>query len=380
MATRILSGIQPTGRLHLGNYLGAVRRWPQTAAGASGAEALFAVVDMHAVSAQHIPAAELTESVHRTAAAVIAAFHTARRPLRGAQVDARRGDASLFVQSSVGGQHAELQWLLACRATMGELERMTQFKDKATSGARRASLGLFAYPTLMAADILLYRATHVPVGNDQQQHLELARKLGERMNAVHGAPLFPDLVPLRPSEASAARVMSLRDPRRKMSKSDVSAAGRIDIADAPDVIVRKIAKAVTDNEAGVTLDPDNRPGVFNLVSILAALRTDEEALRAEVTADASWADVTGNVRSDFSPAMRQIEGEYRNARMGDFKRDVAEAVVESLAPMREEMDRLLADRAHLDAILRAGGLRAREIGEATMDDVKRAVGFAPSVH
>lgn len=251
---RVLSGIQPTGVPHVGNYLGALRQWAALQR-EEGAELMYMVVDLHAMTVPFEPAA-LRRQSRQTAAALMACG-----------VDPRR--SALFKQSEVF-QHAELNWVLGCFCSVGQMRRMTQFKDKSRDSQSGAPLGLFAYPVLQAADILLYRATHVPVGEDQRQHLELCRDVAQRVNDFAGEALFP------PPEAymvrgRGCRVMSLRDPTRKMSKSDAAPASRIDLTDDADAIRRKIARAVTDSEPAVSFDPETRPGVSNLVSLLATL-------------------------------------------------------------------------------------------------------------
>lgn len=329
---RVFSGVQPTANIHLGNYLGAIRRFVDLQ---HEAESLFCVVDLHAVTMPQDPA-ELTRQTREVAAAYLAA---------GIDPDT----AIVFVQSAVPA-HAELAWLLNCVARMGWLERMTQFKDKAGKNAERQSVGLFAYPVLMAADILAYRATHVPVGEDQKQHLELARDIAIRFNQDfgRGADLFPPPEPL--IGGPAARVMSLQDGRRKMSKSDPADTARINLADPPEAVARKIRKARTD-----TLPmPDTvealaeRPEVDNLIGIYAALAgTDKAAVVAE----------------------------FAGQGFGAFKPKLADMAVEALTPLSAGMARYLGDPAELDRILAAGNARAKALAEPVLAQTRQAMGF-----
>ena len=329
---RIFSGVQPTGRgLHLGNYLGALRRFVEIQD--SGADALFCIVDLHAMTVRHDPRA-LRDSVRATTAAFLAAGLDPERSI-------------LFAQSSVR-QHAELAWLLNCTARLGWLDRMTQFKDKAGADAERESLGLYAYPVLMAADILLYGATHVPVGEDQRQHLELARDIAQRFNREHKRDLF--VPPHALVGAAGARVMSLQDPTRKMSKSDPSDLGRIDLTDSADAIRRKIAKAVTD--AGTmpetVADLADRPGLRNLVELHAAL-----------------------ARTDLAAALADLQGQ----RFSDLKRRLTEALVAEIVPIGLRITALADAPDYIERVLDEGTGRAEAIAHATMRQVREACGY-----
>ncbi|MST34959.1 tryptophan--tRNA ligase [Acidimicrobiaceae bacterium USS-CC1] len=332
--TRILSGIQPTGGVHLGNYLGAVRYWVEDQ---RIGESFYCVVDLHALTIPRDPA-ELRQETRAMATLLLAA---------GLDPEA----CTLFVQSHVP-QHTQLSWLLECTASMGELRRMTQFKDKAAKGGEEAArVGLFTYPTLMAADILLYRATHVPVGEDQRQHLELTRDLAERFNTRYG-PVFTVPEATIPPPGRGARIMDLQEPTRKMSKSAESDQGMIGLFDEPKVVERKIKRAVTDTDDGpdaVRFDPDTKPGVANLLQILAA--------------------ATGG-----DPA--EVATGYR--RYGELKAATAEAVIELLRPVQARYRELEADPATVDKILRAGAERAEPVAAATLARAMDAIGLLPA--
>ena len=335
---RVLSGIQPTGSLHLGNYLGAIRNW---VAMQDDYECLYCIVDLHAITQPFDPRA-LADDTREMAAALLAAG-----------IDPAR--SVLFAQSAVRA-HTELAWILNCVARVGWLDRMTQFKDKAAKGGREgASVGLYAYPVLQAADILLYRATHVPVGDDQKQHLELARDIATKFNTDFGVDLFvlPEAVIGGSGSAAgrgAPRVMSLREGTAKMSKSDPSDASRINLTDDADAIAQKIKRAKSDADA-LPSEPaglDDRPEARNLVGIYAAL--------AETNVAAVLADFGGKGFGVFKPALAAL-------------------TVEVLAPIAARFRALQADPAELDRGLAAGADRARAIAEPVMTDVRRAVGF-----
>lgn len=325
---RVLSGIQPSGLLHLGNYIGALS---QFVALQDEAECLFCVVDLHALTVPQDPE-ELREQTRALAALYLAAG-----------IDPHK--AVLFVQSHVP-EHTELGWLLGCLATHGELSRMTQFKDKGR-GQAGASLGLFAYPVLMAADILLYQATHVPVGDDQKQHLELTRDLAVRFNHRYGEtftvpePLIRDV---------GSRIMGLDDPTVKMSKSAKSPNNYIALLDPPDVVRRKIARAVTDSEGEVRYDPQRKPAISNLLTIYHAL--------------------TGR-------PIPELEEAYRHTGYAVFKGDLAEVIVQALAPLQERYRSLRADGRLLDDILAEGARRARALAAQTLAQVKDRMGLLP---
>jgi tryptophanyl-tRNA synthetase len=328
---RVLSGIQPTAdSFHLGNYLGAVRQW---VALQDTHDAFYCVVDLHAITMPHDPA--LLRRRTRIAAA----------QLLGAGLDPDR--CTLFVQSQVP-EHAELAWILSCITGFGEASRMTQFKDKAAKGgSEQASVGLFTYPILQAADILLYQANQVPVGEDQRQHLELTRDLGQRFNHRFGTTfVLPD--PYIP--AAVAKISDLQDPGIKMSKSASSPQGIVDVLDDPAQIRKKIARAVTDAGTEVRADEEAKPGVTNLLRIYSAL--------------------TGET-------IASIEATYGSSGYGKFKKDLAEIVVSAFTPVRERTEKVLADEAGLDRLLEDGAARAGRVARDTMTKVRDRVGFVP---
>jgi len=328
---RIFSGIQPTGNLTLGNYLGAIRNW---AALQDDYECIYCLVDLHAITLFQNPE-ELRRNTREVAAGLLACGIDPKKHI-------------LFNQSQ-NQDHAELAWIFNCVARMGWLNRMTQFKEKAGKNRENASTGLFVYPNLMAADILAYKATHVPVGEDQKQHLELARDIAAKFNNDWEKPdFFPLTEPL--ILGAATRVMSLRDGTKKMSKSDPSDMSRINMTDGPDAIAQKIRKAKTDPEA-LPSEADGlegRPEAQNLVNIYAALRG--------VDVDTALGDVGGKQFSEFKPVLS----------------DVAVSV---LGPIGEEMQRLLQDVAEIDRILCEGAERARAITNPIMREVREVVGF-----
>lgn len=328
---RVYSGVQPSGALHLGNYLGMLK--PAVALQDSY-DCIYCVVDMHAVTVWQDPE-KLADQTREIVAAYIASGIDPERSI-------------IYVQSSVH-QHAQLAWVFNCVARMGWVERMTQFKDKAGKNSERASVGLFTYPVLQAADILLYKGTHVPVGEDQKQHLELTRDIAAKFNLDFNAPgFFPIPEPLIPGPG--ARVMSLRDGAKKMSKSDPSDLSRINLHDDADAIAKKIKKSKTDPEPlPDTIEAlEARPEASNLIGIYASLAGVSKA-----------------------EALAQFAGQG----FGAFKPTLAELAVESLAPVTAEMRRLMADRAEVDRILKRGGEQASDIAAPIMDDVMRIVGF-----
>ncbi len=329
-SVRILSGIQPTAEsFHLGNYLGALRQWPVLA---EGREAFFFVADLHALTVATDPAV-LRERTLRAAAQLVA-------------VGCGPDRCSLFLQSAVP-QHTELAWVLSCLTGFGEANRMTQFKDKsARGGPEAANVGLFTYPVLQAADILLYDADEVPVGGDQRQHLELSRNLAQRFNSRFG----PTLRVPRPHILSAvAKIADLTEPTAKMSKSSSPPAGIVQLLDEPAVSAKKIRSAVTDTGREVRYDPETKPGVSNLLVIQAAL--------------------TGK-------GVDELQAAYVGAGYGDLKKDVAEAVTATLGPIRERTQELLADRDTLLDVLADGSARAREVAGETLERVRERVGIA----
>ncbi len=331
---RVFSGIQPTNHLQLGNYLGAVKRFVEMQD--DGMETIYCIVDLHAITVWQDPA-DLKHATRELAAAYLACGLDAEKSI-------------LFNQSQVP-QHAELGWIFNCVTRLGWVNRMTQFKDKAGKNAEKASLGLYAYPSLMAADILAYHATHVPVGEDQKQHVELTRDIAAKFNHDYGVEFFPETQPI--IEGAATRIMSLRDGSKKMSKSDPSDASRINLTDGADTIAKKIRKAKTDPEPlPETLDGlADRPEAKNLVNIYAAL-------------------------ADTSP--EQVIAEHGGAQFGQFKPALAELAVEKLAPISEEMTRLMADVAEIDRILGRGADRAAGIAEPILAKTYDIVGFVRS--
>ncbi len=333
---RVFSGIKPTGEMHLGNYLGAVRRWvdDQPAAGSDAAtnhDAVFCVVDLHAMTLPYDPA-ELTEATRRLATMLLAAGLDSKRSL-------------LFVQSHVRA-HAELTWLLNCTATYGELRRMTQFKEK-SEGQESVSVGLFDYPVLMAADILLYDTDEVPVGDDQRQHVELTRDIAIRFNHQYG-DVFT--VPKATFPPFGARIMDLQEPTKKMSKSDESPQGTIVVIEDAKAITKKIMSAVTDSETRVRHDREAKPGVSNLIEIHAA--------------------VTGRT----IPA---VEQEFGDGGYGLFKKAVAEALVEYLRPVQERFRELDADPGEVERQLAIGAHRAASIADPVVARATKAAGLLP---
>ncbi len=331
---RVFSGVQPTGNLHLGNYLGAISKF---VAMQHTHESIFCIVDLHAITVPQDPK-ELKAQTREIAAAYIAS---------GIDPD----NAIIFHQSSVPA-HAELTWVLSCVARMGWLNRMTQFKDKAGRDKEKASVGLFTYPILMAADIIGYKATHVPVGEDQKQHLELARDIAAKFNNDFGAEdFFPLPEPM--IQGAGTRVMSLRDGTAKMSKSDPSDLSRINLTDDADTIAKKFKKAKSDPDALPSEEDglEGRPEARNLVNIYAAL---------------AGTDVVS------------VLSEFGGQGFGALKPKLAELAVEKLSPISEEMRRLSGDTAHLDAILVGGTSRADAIAAPILRDVKEIVGFLPA--
>ncbi len=329
---RVFSGIQPSGGLTLGNYLGAIKRFVEMQEGEF--ETIFCMVDQHAITVRQDPAV-LADATRELCAGFMAAGLDPEKSI-------------LFNQSRVP-EHAQLAWVFNCVARMGWLNRMTQWKDKAGKNQENASVGLFAYPCLMAADILVYHATHVPVGMDQKQHLELTRDIAAKFNHDYGVDFFPLTEPV--IGGAATRVMSLRDGSQKMSKSDPSDMSRINMTDDADAIAKKIRKAKTDADAlpSEFAGLENRPEARNLVCVYAAL--------ADMNVDDAFADIGGRG-------------------FGEFKPMLAELAVEKLAPISAEMSRLMRDPSAIDAILAAGAGRARDIAGPILRDAHEIVGFA----
>ena len=334
---RVVSGIQPTGNLHLGNYLGAIRNWVRMQDGLNdGEQCLFFLADLHAISMPHDPALLRAGTLEMAAALVACGIDP--------------GKSVVFNQAQVP-QHAELQWLLAGTARMGWLNRMTQWKDKAGKNREGQSVALFTYPVLQAADVLLYQATHVPVGEDQKQHLELARDIAQKFNndfSAQDAPLFTLPDPIVPPQA--ARIMSLRNGSAKMSKSDPSDMSRINLADDADTVMKKVKKAKTDPEPlpSEAKGLDERAEALNLVTIFAAL-----------------SDTT----------VEDVLSQYGGEGFGTFKPALGELLVETLRPISQRFTQLLDDREALDAILARGASQARDIAQPTLQKTYEALGL-----
>ncbi len=326
MKKRVFSGIQPTGEIHIGRYLGAIRHW---AAMQEDYDNIFCVVDLHAITVPQD--ARLLRGRTREFAGLLMA----------AGIDPER--SILFVQSHVH-EHAELAWILNCYIPMGWMYRMTQYKEKAEKQKEQVSVGLFDYPSLMAADILLYRTDVVPVGEDQKQHVELTRDLAQRFNHLYGEtfvvphPLIADV---------GARIMGLDDPTKKMSGSEEGSGHSIALLDSPDVIRSKIMKATTDSRRDVVFD-ESRPGIFNLLSI--------------------YQSITGEKEKD-------IEARFAGKGYGDFKKALAEVVVECVRPLQERYKELTAEKGHIDSILADGAEKARPLAQKMLAEVKKRVGL-----
>lgn len=322
---RIFSGIQPSGELTLGSYMGAIKNW---VALQDEYDCLYCIVDMHAITVRQVPADLRRRSLEQLAQYIACGLDPQKN--------------IMFIQSHVP-QHAELAWVLGCYTQFGELSRMTQFKDKAQKHADNITAGLFTYPVLMAADILLYQADLVPVGQDQKQHVELCRDIANRFNGVY-SDTFTLPEPFIPK--MGARVMSLGNPGSKMSKSDPD--GCVYMMDRPEDIMRKFRRAVTDCETAVRYDRENKPGVSNLLTIYCA--------------------ATGKT-------MEAAEAEFAGQGYGVFKPAVGEAVVELMRPIREEAMRLMQDKAYLESVYQAGAERARYLAGKTLRKVYKKVGF-----
>ena len=326
---RIFSGIQPTGRKHLGNYIGAITQY--VAGQERGDPAIYCIVDLHAITVPYDPA-ELRERVHDTTAILLAAGLDPERCI-------------LFRQGDVQ-EHTELCWLLSAVTSVGELNRMHQFRDKTLGQRELASAGLLFYPVLMAADVLAYRAEEVPVGEDQREHVELMRDIAERFNARFGKGL---VVPALRLPEVGARVRDLQAPERKMSTTGGTEQGTVLVLDDPEVVRRKFRRAVTDSGTEI-VRRDDKAGISNLIEIAAVAR-------------------------DTTP--EAIEQEFADSRYGDFKSAVAEAVVDYLAPVRERYDAIRADEAELERVLAVGADKARAIASGVVADVRRVMGVGP---
>lgn len=324
----IFSATQPSGRITLGNYLGALRNW---VALQDDYNAIYCVADEHAITVRQDPAALRRQSLELYAQFIACGLDPEK--------------SIIFIQSHVP-QHAELAWVLNCYTMFGELSRMTQFKDKSASHADNVNAGLFTYPSLMAADILLYQADLVPVGEDQRQHVEITRNIAQRFNGIYG-DVFT--MPEAYIPKVAARVMSLSEPEKKMSKSSPNENSFVLVMDKPEAIMRKFKRAITDSEGGIYRSPE-KPGVTNLIEIYSA--------------------VTG-----ITP--EAVENEFNGKGYGVFKPAVGEAVVEALRPIREETERLLGDKGYLETLYRQGAEKAAALANRTLRKVHKKVGFAP---
>ena len=323
---RIFSGIQPSGILTIGNYLGALKNWVGLQ---EDYECIYCVVNMHAITVRQVPA-DLRRHTYEALAVYLAAG-----------IDPKK--STIFVQRHVPA-HAELAWVLNCNTMFGELSRMTQFKDKSAKHGNNINAGLFTYPTLMAADILLYQAALVPVGQDQKQHVELTRDIAERFNALYGDTFT---VPEAYIPETGKKIMSLLDPAKKMSKSDENAGAYVAILDGRDDIIRKFRRAVTDSGSEVRF-ADGKDGICNLMNIYSA--------------------ITGKENDE-------IEREFEGKGYGDFKLAVGEAVADALSPLQNEYARLIADKAYLEQIMREGAETASSIARKTMRKVYKKTGF-----
>lgn len=321
--------MQPTGVLTLGNYLGALKNWSQLQ---DQYDSIYSIVDLHSLTVRRQPKDVRADSVSLLAQYIACGIDPEKN--------------TLFIQSHVSA-HAELCWILSCYTYMGELNRMTQFKEKAGSHQDNVNAGLFTYPVLMAADILLYQADLVPVGGDQKQHLEITRDIAIRFNSVYG-PVFTVPEPYIPKVG--ARIMSLQEPESKMSKSDENQNAYITLLDSPDTIIRKFKRAVTDSEALVRYDIENKPGISNLISIYSC--------------------VTGKTYD-------QVEAEFEGKGYGDFKVAVGEAVAEALKPVQARYNELMSDKAQLEAILKKGADSAEYLAMKTLRKVYKKLGLVP---
>jgi len=326
MKKRVFSGIQPTGSLMIGNYLGAIKYW---VASQEKYDDIFCIVDLHAITVQQDPK-ELKSRTREVTGLLLAAGIDPKRSI-------------VFIQSHISA-HAELAWILNCFIPMGWMQRMTQFKEKSAKHKEKSSVGLFDYPSLMAADILLYDTDFVPVGEDQKQHVELARDTAQRFNNIYGEtfvlpePLIPDI---------GARIMGLDDPTKKMSKSETASGHAINLLDPPDDIRSKIMRATTDSLREIRFDA-SRPGIFNLLTIYHLFSKQSQ---------------------------KEIEAQFEGKGYSDFKKALAEVVVEGLRPLQERYKELTADPTHIDSILADGANRARPMAEKVLAEVKKKVGL-----
>ncbi len=327
----IFSGIQPTGKITIGNYLGSIKNWIPMQ---EEFDSIFCVVDMHSITVNQIPA-ELRKNTYDLLALYLACGLDPQKSI-------------LFVQSHVPA-HAELAWVLNTITYVGEMNRMTQFKDKSRKHADNINMGLMDYPVLMASDILLYQTDLVPVGIDQKQHVELARDIAQRFNNRY-SPTF--VVPECYTPKIGAKIMSLQEPTAKMSKSDENENAVVTMLDDKDAIIRKFKRAVTDSDTEVRFDVENKPGVSNLLSIYSCF--------------------TGKT-------IEQAQNEFSGKGYGDFKIKVAESVIEGIAPIQSEQQRIAKDKAYMDEVLKDGAMRACRIAYKTLDKVYKKVGFIPKI-
>ncbi len=327
MKKRVLSGIQPTGNIHIGNYLAAIQHW---VASQAEFDNIFCIVDLHAITVPQDP--EILKAKIREIAGLLFA----------AGIDPK--SSAIFIQSHISA-HAELAWILNCFIPIGWMERMTQFKEKSQKQKEKVSVGLFDYPALMAADILLYETDLVPVGEDQKQHIELTRNVAQRFNSIYGETFK---VPEALIPKIGARIMGLDDPTKKMSKSEESSCHAIGLLDPPDVIHEKIMRATTDSLREIAFD-EERPGIYNLL----------------------------NIYQSFSKSSRaEIEAYFKNKGYADLKKELAEIIIEELKPLQSHYSKLSKDPAHIDSLLAGGAQQARPIAEKTLRIVKEKVGIA----
>jgi len=326
MKKRVFSGIQPTGDIHIGNYLGATKHW---VAQQDNYDNIFCIVDLHAIT------------VPQDSKVLKAKIREVTGLLMAAGIDPEK--SILFVQSHIAA-HAELAWILNCYIPMGWMQRMTQYKEKAQEQKEQVSVGVFDYPSLMAADILLYDTDNVPVGEDQKQHVEITRDVAQRFNSIYGETF---VLPQPVIANVGARIMGLDDPTRKMSKSEAGSGHAINLLDSPDDIRSKIMKATTDSLREICFDED-RPGIYNLLTIYQSFTGLSEA---------------------------ELEAKYEGKGYNDFKIDLAEVVVEGLRPLQERYNELIAKPGHIDAILEEGAAKARPMAEKTLAKVKDRIGL-----
>jgi len=323
----ILSGIQPSGALTLGSYIGAIKNWVELA---DEYDCFYTIVDMHAITARQDPPTLRKTQLEQLAQYIACGLDP--------------GKNTLFIQSHVPA-HAQLSWVLGCYTMFGELSRMTQFKDKTAKNADNINAGLFTYPALQAADILLYQADLVPVGQDQKQHVELTRDIAVRFNGIYG-DVFKLPEPYIPKVG--ARIMDLQTPTNKMSKSEIADGGCVMLLDSPEAIMRAFKRAVTDSETSIRFDPQNKPGVSNLMQIYSVCT---------------------------EKSIAEIESDFSGQGYGSFKQRVGEAVVEIFRPIREETTRILADKAYLESVYTEGAIKASRVADKTLMKVYKKVGF-----